>query len=121
VTYDSDIEKARKIVKKVGEELAREPELAAGILEPLKMQGVEALGDFAVQLRLKMKTRPGDVQFIARRQALGLIKNAFDKNGIKFAYPTVQVAGVSPGASDEAVSASVAQKGLELVKPAKGV
>jgi small-conductance mechanosensitive channel len=118
VTYDSDIDKARKIVKKVGQELAADPELAAGIMEPLKMQGVQEFGDFAVQLRLKMKTRPGDVQFIARRRALGLIKKAFDANGIKFAYPTVQVAGGSANIGDEAVAATVAQKGLELVKPA---
>jgi small-conductance mechanosensitive channel len=118
VTYDTDIDKARKIVKKIGQELAADPELAAGTMEPLKMQGVQEFGDFAVQLRLKMKTRPGDVQFVARRRALSLIKKAFDANGIKFAYPTVQVAGASANATDEAVAATVAQKGLELVKPA---
>ena len=117
VTYDSDIDKARKIVRKVGQELAADPELAAGMMEPLKMQGVQEFGDFAVQLRLKMKTRPGDVQFIARRRALSLIKKAFDANGIKFAYPTVQVAGAAANATDEAVTATVAKKGLELVKP----
>ena len=89
------------------------------MMEPLKMQGVQEFGDFAVQLRLKMKTRPGDVQFVARRRALALIKKAFDTNGIKFAYPTVQVAGgaLTPGA-DSGPLAAVAQKGLELVKPA---
>ena len=49
VTYDTDIDKARKIIKKVGQELQTDPELAAGILEPLKMQGVQAFGDFAIQ------------------------------------------------------------------------
>ena len=122
VTYDTDIDKARKIVKKVGQELAQDPELAPGILEPLKMQGVQAFGDFAIQLRMKMMTRPGDVQFAARRRALAMIKKAFDANGINFAYPTVQVAGGS-GASNggsEAIDTAVAQKGLELVKPAAG-
>ena len=33
VTYDTDIDKARKIVKKVGQELMTDPELAAGIIE----------------------------------------------------------------------------------------
>jgi small-conductance mechanosensitive channel len=114
VTYDTDLDKARKIVKKLGQELAADPELGPGILEPLKMQGVQAFGDFALQLRMKMMTRPGDVQFMARRRALGMIKKAFDANGIKFAYPTVQVAGVG----EEATNLAVAQKGLELVKPA---
>ena len=120
VTYDTDIEKARKIVKKVGQELAQDPELAAGIIEPLKMQGVQAFGDFAIQLRMKMKTRPGDVQFMARRRALAMIKKAFDANGINFAYPTVQVAGGAAAALGDAANAAVAQKGLELVQPAIG-
>jgi small-conductance mechanosensitive channel len=117
VTYDTDIDKARKIIKKVGQELKADPELAAGILEPLKMQGVQAFGDFAVQLRMKMMTRPGDVQYLARRRALALIKKAFDANGINFAYPTVQVAGGNVSGFGDAANTAVAQKGLELVKP----
>ena len=122
VTYDTDIDKARKIVKKVGQELAQDPELASGILEPLKMQGVQAFGDFAIQLRMKMMTRPGDVQFMARRRALAMIKKAFDANGISFAYPTVQVAGggAATNGGNDAIGTAVAQKGLELVKPAAG-
>ena len=116
VTYDTDIDKARKIIKKVGQELKNDPELAAGIIEPLKMQGVQAFGDFAIQLRMKMMTEPGDVQFLARRRALALIKRAFDANGINFAYPTVQVAGGNAAAAD-AASAALAQKGLEVLKP----
>jgi len=118
VTYDTDLDKARKIIKKVGQELAADPELAPGIMQPLKMQGVQAFGDFAIQLRMKMMTRPGDIQYMARRRALAMIKKAFDANGIKFAHPTVQVAGGSANVTDEAVAATVAQKGLELVKPA---
>jgi hypothetical protein len=51
-------------------------------------------------------------------QGEAVLKKAFDANGIKFAYPTVQVAGASTNVGDEAVTATVAQKGLELVKPA---
>jgi hypothetical protein len=40
-----------------------------------------------------------------------MIKKAFDANGIKFAFPTVMVAGGSEA------SAAVAQKGLEIVRP----
>ncbi len=110
VTYDTDIDKARKIVKRIGADLAKEPEFAPHIFEPLKMQGIEQFGDFAVQLRIKMKTRPNE-QALIRRRALAMIKKAFDENGIKFAYPTVQVAGGEQG------TAAVARQGLELVKP----
>jgi len=57
-----------------------------------------------------MKTRPNE-QALIRRRALAMIKKAFDENGIKFAYPTVQVAGGEQG------TAAVARQGLELVKP----
>src|SRR5215472_8620200 len=92
ITYDSDLERARKLIKQIGLDLANDPEFAPLILEPLKMQGVEQLGDFAVQIRLKMMTLPGE-QFVIRRKAYAMIKKAFDENGIKFAFPTVQVAG----------------------------
>ena len=117
VTYDTDIDKARKIIKKVGQELKTDPELAAGIIEPLKMQGVQAFGDFAIQLRMKMMTQPGDVQYLARRRAFALIKRAFDANGINFAYPTVQVAGANAAGASEAANAALAQKGLDVLKP----
>jgi moderate conductance mechanosensitive channel len=92
VTYDSDIDKAKKLIKQIGKELAADPEFGHQIIEPFKMQGVEQFGDYAIQLRMKMMTKPGE-QFVIRRRALALIKKAFDENGIKFAFPTVQVAG----------------------------
>ena len=60
------------------------------------MQGVEQFGDFAIQIRMKMMTKPGE-QFVIRRRAYAMIKKAFDANGIKFAFPTVQVAGGERG------------------------
>jgi moderate conductance mechanosensitive channel len=111
ITYDSDIERARKLIKQIGLDLAKDPEFAPLILEPLKMQGVENLGDFAVQIRMKMMTLPGE-QFVIRRKALAMIKKAFDANGIKFAFPTVQIAG-----DGEPATAAVAHRAFELTTP----
>jgi len=76
------------------------------------MQGVEQFGDFAIQIRLKIKTRPGE-QFAVRRRAYALIKKSFDSNVIKFAFPTVQVAG-----GDESEGAA-ARQSLEMAKKAE--
>ena len=38
VIYDTDLDKAKKIVKQVGKDLLADPELAPHILETLKMQ-----------------------------------------------------------------------------------
>jgi small-conductance mechanosensitive channel len=115
ITYDSDIDLARKLIKQIGLQLAEEPEFAPLIIQPLKMQGVDAFGDFAVQIRMKMMTLPGE-NFVIRRQALAMIKKAFDANGIKFAYPTVQLAGDGDAAAP--ATAAVAQQALALTRPA---
>jgi small-conductance mechanosensitive channel len=112
VTYDTDLDKAKKLIKKIGQELAQDPEFASKILEPLKMQGVEEFGDFAIQIRIKMKTRPNE-QFSIRRRAYAMIKKAFAENGIHFAYPTVQVAG---GGTPDASAVAAVRQGLELKK-----
>ncbi len=112
ITYDSDLERARKLIKQIGLDLQKDEEFAPLILEPLKMQGVENLGDFAVQIRMKMMTLPGE-QFVIRRKAYAMIKKAFDENGIKFAFPTVSVTG-----EGEPATAAVAQRALELTHPA---
>lgn len=107
----TDLEKARKLIKKIGQELAEDPALGKNIIEPLKLQGVEQFGYYAIQIRFKMTTRPGE-QFVIRRKAFARIKQVFDDNGIKFASPTVQVA---KGTDQAAV---LAHDSLHLVKQA---
>ena len=74
---------------------------AVSIIEPLKMHGVDSFGDFAMVVRLKMMTKPGE-QFTMKRKALLMIRKAFEENGIKIAVPTVQVSG----GGDEAAAAA---------------
>ncbi|MFO0990980.1 MAG: mechanosensitive ion channel family protein [Hyphomicrobiales bacterium] len=100
ITYDSDVEKARKIIKRIGLELAEDPDLKSVTIEPLKMQGVEDFGDYGVVLTLKLKTKPGQ-QFQVRRRAMVLIKREFEANGIKFASPSVQVTGTTTPSADQ--------------------
>ncbi len=110
VPYDTDLDLAKKIIKQIGRELMEDPEFGPNIIEPLKMQGVEQMGDFAIQLRLKMMTKPGE-QFMIRRRAYALIKKRFEENGIRFAMPTVSVSG-GPGEA----SAAAARQVYEMTK-----
>ncbi|HJV11093.1 MAG TPA: hypothetical protein VJ690_06290, partial [Burkholderiales bacterium] len=64
----------------------------------------------AIQLRIKMMTKPNQ-QFTIRRRAYAMINKAFAENGIRFARPTVQVA--SPG---EAAAAAAALRTLDRDK-----
>jgi small-conductance mechanosensitive channel len=107
VTYDTDLERMRKVVKQVGKTLQADPELAPSIIEPLKMQGVQQMGDFAMQVALKMMCKPGQ-QFIVRRRAYALLMKAFAENAIQVALPTVTVAGgdIGPAAAKHAIDLS---------------
>ena len=107
ITYDSDLEKARKLIKKIGLELAEDPELKAITIEPLKMQGVEDFADLGIKLTLRFKTKPGQ-QTTVRRRALLMIKTAFDENGIKLAKSVL--AQSSAGPQQEAVVSAAAQQ-----------
>ncbi len=91
LAYGTDIEKVRKILKKIGEQMMEDPEIAAVMLEPLKSQGVMRLADSAMIFRAKFKTKPGE-QFLVRREAYKRMQAAFAANGIEFAFPTVRIA-----------------------------
>lgn len=104
VVYDTDLDLVRKVIKKVGQEMLQDPELAKVILEPLKSQGVLSMGEYAINMRAKIKTKPGE-QFVVRREAYKRIKLAFDGAGIKFAFPTVAVQGGGDAAAAQAALA----------------
>jgi small-conductance mechanosensitive channel len=92
VGFNTDIDKARKLTKKVGAELKDDPELGPLFIEPLKMKGVEEFADYGIVLSFAMTTVPG-MQTYIRRKAYAKIRELFLANGITFAQPTVQVGG----------------------------
>ncbi|MBY5335632.1 mechanosensitive ion channel family protein [Rhizobium leguminosarum] len=111
LNYDSDLEEVRKTIKRIGVELLEDTELGPNIIEPLKMQGIEQMADYGVQIRLKFMTKPGE-QFGVRRKALAMLKKTFAEKGIQFATPTVHVSG---GPADAAATAAAS----ELQRPSK--
>jgi small-conductance mechanosensitive channel len=111
LNYDSDLEEVRKTIKRIGVELLEDAELGPNIIEPLKMQGIEQMADYGVQIRLKFMAKPGE-QFGVRRKALAMLKKTFAEKGIQFATPTVHVSG---GPADATATAAAA----ELQRPPK--
>jgi len=102
VTYDTDVEKVQKLIKKLGQELQEHPELGDKFLEPLKSQGVFKMEDSAMIIRMKFMTKPGD-QFMVRKLVYTRIRELFAENGIKFAHRevTVRVADDRPEPLDQ--------------------
>jgi small-conductance mechanosensitive channel len=104
LTYDTDIAKVKKIIKRIGQELAADPELSPHIIEPLKSQGVFAMEDSGMLVRAKFTAKPGQ-QFVIRREAYQRIKQAFDEAGIRFAHRQVTVF-VPPDTAGSAATAA---------------
>jgi small-conductance mechanosensitive channel len=109
VTHDADLVKLKKVIKQVSAQLMEDPEIAAGILEPLKSQGADDITETGIVVRLKFKAIPGK-QFTARRVANALIKKAFAENDIHFAFPTIRVAGEGDGENAVAAKAALDAK-----------
>lgn len=105
LTYDTDLELVRKTVKEIGKMMMEDPEVAPLILEPLKSQGVRALGDFSIKVRVKFKAKATH-QFLVRRVAYKLIHDIFPQRGIKFAFPTVTIMGKGSEQEEEAGAAA---------------
>jgi small-conductance mechanosensitive channel len=95
LTYDTDVEKVRKLIKTLGKELQADPEIGEKFVQPLKSQGVYAMEDSAMIIRVKYMTRPGD-QFVIRKRVYADIRRLFEENGIKFAHREVTVR-LAPG------------------------
>jgi len=104
---DSDIEKVRKAVKQLGQQMMQEPELGKELLQPLKLQGVAEIADNALVVRLKFTARPLKPSWV-QREALKRIYKVFGDKGIEFASNaiTVQSAGTVSAEAAGAAGAS---------------
>jgi small-conductance mechanosensitive channel len=90
VRYDTNVDKVRKIIKKINKTIQKDPEMGPNLLDKIKSQGVKELDDSAMIMRLKFKTIPGE-QFVIRREIFRMIQESFAENGIEFAHRNVTV------------------------------
>jgi small-conductance mechanosensitive channel len=90
VTYDTDVEQVRKLIKKLGQELLTDPVIGENFIQPLKSQGVIEMQDSAMIIRVKFMTKPGD-QWLVRKKVYEEIRALFAKEGIHFAHREVTV------------------------------
>ncbi|MFT4793096.1 MAG: small-conductance mechanosensitive channel [Paracoccaceae bacterium] len=98
LTYDTDVERVRKLVKKLGQKLLEHPVEGPKFVQPLKSQGVIQMEDSAMILRVKYMTRPGD-QWTTRKLVYHELHELFAREGIHFAHKEVTVR--IPGMTDD--------------------
>jgi len=114
LTFDTDPQKVKEIIKQIGAEFMEDEVLSDGLLEAPKSQGVTQMEDSAMILRVKFTAIPGK-QFTIRRDLLHRIRAAFEEAGIRFASREVTVRvseDASPSERQNAVGAA-ASRALE--------
>lgn len=86
VAYREDTDEVTEVIRQVGAELEMDPTHAVNILEPIQVFGVDELGDSAVVIKARIKTKPL-TQWSVKRGFNRLVKYRFDELGIEMPFP----------------------------------
>jgi small-conductance mechanosensitive channel len=90
IRYDTDIEKVRKLIKRIYIDLSNDDVFGPKLIGKLKSQGIRQMDDSAMIVRVKFTTPPGE-QFILRKEIYRRIQESFAANDIEFAHRNVTV------------------------------
>jgi small conductance mechanosensitive channel len=91
IPYHEDVDRVTGILRTVGADLQKDPRYGVFILEPIEIMGVDAFTDWAVQIKLRIKTVP-QRQHEVGRELRKRIRQAFDQNGVAVPFPERLVA-----------------------------
>ncbi|MBW3621083.1 MAG: mechanosensitive ion channel family protein [Actinobacteria bacterium] len=86
VAYGTDVDEATQVILGTATDMAAEEDWAPLFLDEPVVWGVQNLGPDAVDIRLVIKTRPGD-QWVVGRELRARLKKAFDAHGIEIPFP----------------------------------
>lgn len=86
VAYDTDLDRARELLKRAADEVCALPEFAEQVLEEPEVLGVEALAADGISIRLTVKVSPG-TQWNLQRALRQHIKQVFDDARIEIPFP----------------------------------
>jgi small-conductance mechanosensitive channel len=86
IGYGENVDEVMKVIEDLGREMTQDQTLAADILTPLEVQGVQSLDDSAVVIRARIRVRAG-TQWGMKREFNRRMKNRFDELGIEIPFP----------------------------------
>jgi small conductance mechanosensitive channel len=81
VAYDNNLENVMTVLRDIGKGLQEDPIFKRVILEPIEVMGIENMGDAAITIRTRIRTRAGK-QWDVRRLLLLRIHQRFEKENI---------------------------------------
>ncbi|MCP4357317.1 MAG: mechanosensitive ion channel family protein [Chloroflexi bacterium] len=90
ITYDEEVDTAVRVLEGITAVLQTEPQFQDQLLEEAVVTGIEGLDDWAVRLRVMVKTVPG-VQWNVQRWLRRQIRDEFAQQKIELAFPRQDV------------------------------
>jgi len=91
IPYHEDVDRVTAILRDVGAELQRDPHYGVFILEPIEVMGIDAFSEWAVQIKLRIKTVPQRQNEVGR-ELRKRIRRAFDQHNVAVPFPDRLVA-----------------------------
>jgi small conductance mechanosensitive channel len=86
VAYKEDTDRVAEIMREVGKDLQQDEQFGGKILEPIEILGVDAFGESAVEIKVRIKTLPIE-QWGVGREYRRRLKKAFDRENIEIPFP----------------------------------
>ncbi|MFM1995472.1 MAG: hypothetical protein RLZZ610_989 [Actinomycetota bacterium] len=86
LAYDSDLDKAKKVLEAAAAKLTETPGLKTGLIGKAEVWGIQALAGEGVVFRLVQQVRPSKKDALSRALRLE-VKKALDKAGVKLSVP----------------------------------
>ncbi|WP_339850002.1 mechanosensitive ion channel domain-containing protein [uncultured Nisaea sp.] len=86
VAYREDADAVMKLLQEIGNELIEDEIIKPSITGPFEVVGVQDLADSSVNIRTRVKTKPG-TQWSVRREFLRRVKRRFDAEGVEIPFP----------------------------------
>ncbi len=108
VAYDTDISVAKAAMLEAFQQL-RQTDYGPKILDDLEMHGVTNFGASSIDIRARIKTRPGD-QWSVGRAYNEFVKKVFDERGIEIPFPQVTYHAATPPFASEDVGGNARPK-----------
>ncbi len=86
VSYDTDLEKAIRILNEIGEKITKDKNWKDIIIKAPQVLGVNKFAESAIEIKVLGETKPGEHWNVAR-ELRKRIKKTFDEKGIEIPFP----------------------------------
>jgi moderate conductance mechanosensitive channel len=88
IAYDDDVDRTIGVLQTTGHELQQDPALAAALLGPIEVLGIDGFADLGVVIKARIKTRPGR-QWSVEREFNRRAKLALAEAGIALTHAAI--------------------------------